>query len=295
MNRWWSYGACLFCGLLSACGDGGSSATGGAGGATTTTSTGGQGGTGGQTGAEPFRIALSVSPFTGTLFAAGATFTDGALTATTPEELESLYVAHGANELFARISTESKKTAASDDHSLDTALARAELAKTLGMPFNPELGLWAHYGDVGCQPGPDFSEYPEISIPGPWESLTVDERLPSLHDYGAIVADRILATGVTVDYWDLGNEIDLGVAGVAPEGFNCAAPYVAPDGVDPEIGAKTVLGLLTEPEPDRIAWLQQHVWPHEAKMLAAVAGGIRSIDPDARFSTHISQDRKSVV
>jgi len=92
-----------------------------------------------------------------------------------------------------------------------------------------------------------------------------------------------------VDYWDIGNEIDLGTAGIAPEGFNCVTPYVAPDGVDPEIGTKTVLGLLTEPEQDRIAWLTQHVWPHEAKLLAAVADGIRSVDPGARFSTHISQ------
>ena len=42
------------------------------------------------------------------------------------------------------------------------------------------------------------------------------------------------------------------------------------------------------PEAQRIAWLQMHLWPHEAKILAAVAEGIRSVDPHARFSTHVS-------
>ena len=42
------------------------------------------------------------------------------------------------------------------------------------------------------------------------------------------------------------------------------------------------------PENRRIAWLQAHLWPAEAKLLAAVADGIRSVDPHARFSTHVS-------
>lgn len=277
-------------GLLPACGDGSTSGSGGGGATTTTTATGGQGGAGGA-GAEPFRIALSVSPFTDVLVNAGATFTDGSVTATDAASLEALYMAHGGNELFARISTERKKTAAPDDHSLETALSRAKLSIDLGLPFNPELGLWAHYGDISCEPGPDFSEYPEIPLPGAWATLTVSQMASALHDYGASVAAEILATGVTVDFWDLGNEVDLGTAGVAPQGIqgNCSTPYVAPDAIDPEIGKQNVLDLLLLPEDQRIAWLGAHVWPHEAKLLAAVADGIRSVDPKARFATHMSQ------
>jgi arabinogalactan endo-1,4-beta-galactosidase len=50
----------------------------------------------------------------------------------------------------------------------------------------------------------------------------------------------------------------------------------------------SALNLVRMSETARIAWLQQHVWPHEAKMLAAVVEGIRSVDPQARFSTHVS-------
>ncbi len=275
-------------GAFAGCGDGSTSGSGGA--TTSGTSTAGAGGQGGSGGAEPFRIALSVSPFTDVLTKAGATFTDGSVTAKDAAGLEALYMKHGANELFARLSTERKKTAASDDHSVETALLRAKLSTELGIPFNPELGLWAHYGDISCEPGPDFSEYPEVNVPGPWATLTVDQMVSALQDYGAAVATEILATGATVDYWDLGNEVDLGTAGVAPQGIsgNCSTPYVAPDAVDPEIGKETVLGLLTSPEDQRIAWLSAHVWPHEAKLLAAVAAGIRSVAPEARFATHMS-------
>jgi hypothetical protein len=41
-------------------------------------------------------------------------------------------------------------------------------------------------------------------------------------------------------------------------------------------------------EKERIAWCQAHLWPYVGKLLAAAADGIRSVVPDARFSTHIS-------
>lgn len=257
-----------------------------------TSSSSGSGGGGGS--ATPaFRLALSVSPFSGTLVAGGAVFSDGTTTAKDVASLEAMLVAHGGNEVFARISTEKDPTTAPDDHSEATGLARAALAKSLGLPFNPELGLWSHYGDIGCEPGPDFSAYPSIQLPGPWSTLTVDQMIPALHDYGALVAKDIVATGAVVNFWDVGNEIDLGVAGVAPQGFNCAIPSPAPDGVDPAIGKQTVVALLQDAEPDRIAWLTAHVWPHEARLLAAARAGILSVVPDARFATHMSQSHSA--
>lgn len=303
-HRTWLWALLVTCCAASAaCGGGSSTGTGGAGGdASTTTGSGaasttsgsvGQGGSGG----EPFRIALSPSPFSGILLANGITFTDGVDTATDVPSLEALYVKHGANELYARVSTEKAKTAASDDHSLQTALERAEQAVALGIPFNPELGLWAHYGDVSCQPAPSFVEYPDIVLPGPWETLTIDEMAAALEAYGASVAADIAATGVTVDYWDLGNEVDFGVAGVAPQGFQdfCTTVILPPDNVDPEIGDQSVLGLLQMNEDDRIAWLTAHIWPHEAKLLGAVAKGIRGVVPGARFATHMSQSLSAKV
>jgi arabinogalactan endo-1,4-beta-galactosidase len=247
-------------------------------------------------GPTPFRVAISVSPFTELLLSTGIVYSDGKATAKTVGELQKMFVAHGANEVYARIATSRAKTPGFGDHSLDRGLMRARLAKSLGLPFNPELGLFKVYGDVRCQPAPDFSEYPELKMPEAWTSLTIDQMLPILRSYGAIVAKMILDTGVRVRTWDLGNEVDFGVAGVSPQPMPGGCDdlgsgskwYQPPDRVDPEIGKMSVLSLLKLPDAERLEWLRTHVWPYEARIFAAVAEGIRSVDPTARFSTHVS-------
>ena len=243
-----------------------------------------------------FRISMSVSPFTELTFRYGLTFTDGRVTAKTPEDLQKIFASHGANEVYARIATTQKYRTGFGDHSMDRGLERARMAKALNLPFNPELGLFNIYGDVRCQPSPDFSDYPEIKVPGVWTSLTLDQMLGVLRLYGAAAARQIVATGVKVRLWDLGNEVEFGTAGVAvqpmPGGCDDTAGgpgwYKTPDGVDPAIGKMSLGKLMQMPEGERIAWLQAHLWPHVAKILAAVAEGIRSVDPHARFSTHVS-------
>ena len=143
-----------------------------------------------------FRISVSISPFTELRLRNGVIFTDGKLTAKTPEELQKLFAAHGANEVYARIATTQHYRKGFGDHSMDRGMERARLAKTLNVPFNPELGLFDIYGDVRCQPPPDFSDYPGIKRSVPWTSLTLDEMLPVLRLYGAAAARQILSTGV---------------------------------------------------------------------------------------------------
>jgi arabinogalactan endo-1,4-beta-galactosidase len=179
---------------------------------------------------------------------------------------------------------------------MDRGLERARMAKDLGLALNPELGLFKTYGDVRCQPAPDFSDYPEIKVQGAWTSLTLEQMLPILRAYGAAAARQILSTGVQVRIWDVGNEVEFGTAGVAvapmPGGCDDVAGgpgwYRAPDKVDSAIGKMSVMELMRTPEAQRLTWLKAHLWPYEARMLAAVAEGIRSIDPNARFSTHVS-------
>jgi arabinogalactan endo-1,4-beta-galactosidase len=246
--------------------------------------------------AKDFRISVSVSPFAEVRFAGGFVFTDGKVTAKNPEELQRMFATHGANEVYARIATTQKYRIGSGDHSMERGLERARMAAALNLPFNPELGLFKIYGDIRCQPPPDFSDYQEIGIPGAWNSLTLEQMLLVLRTYGATAARQILDTGVKVRIWDIGNEVEFGIAGVAvqpmPGGCDDTAGgagwYKPSDAVDPAIGKMSAVGLVRMSDAKRIEWLQAHVWPHEAKMLAAVADGIRSVDPHARFSTHVS-------
>ena len=133
-----------------------------------------------------FRISMSVSPFTDFVFRYGITFTDGRFIAKNPQELEALFVKHGANEVYARIATTQRYRSGFGDHSMDRALVRARMAKALNLPFNPELGLFKTYGDVRCQPSPDFGDYPDIKVPGAWTSLTLAQMTAILRQYGAV-------------------------------------------------------------------------------------------------------------
>ncbi len=237
-----------------------------------------------------FRVALSVSPFTEQVLSSGARLTDGERTAASVREVQELFREHGATEVFVRFCTARETAPQVDAQSLSDGLERCRMAADLGLALNPEFGLWANYGDVLRQPGPDFSQYPELEVPGPWAELTVDQMCRALHGYGALVAREVRETGAQVEFWDIGNEVDLGIAGVAPRpiGGAEASGYQPPDRVDPEIGRRAVTDLIRLPVDERIDWLQRHVWPHEARLLAAFAEGITTVVPDARFSTHLS-------
>jgi arabinogalactan endo-1,4-beta-galactosidase len=239
-----------------------------------------------QAGCARFRVSLSVSPFTEAVLGAVA-LADGRRRASMVREAQRLFNRHGATEVFMRVATLRNARDADAEYGFARAIERARLAANLGMPLNPELGLWAIYGDITHQPPPDFSDYPSIQLPGPWLSLTLAQMEDALRQYGALVARQILSTGVDVNYWDLGNEVEWGVAGVAIRSFNQAG-YSSPTAIDPAIGQMPAVQLLSMPEADRIAWLQQHLWPYVGRLLAATAQGVASVDHRARFSTHLA-------
>jgi arabinogalactan endo-1,4-beta-galactosidase len=237
-----------------------------------------------------FRNSLSVSPFTEAVLS--ATVLEGPRrSASTLAGVQRIFDQAGATEMYARVATVDEATN-NTGGGATRAIERARLAKSLGLPFNPELGLWAYYGDIALQPSPDFRDYPDIVLPGPWVSLTIDQMADAMRKYGRAVARQILSTGVDVNVWDLGNEIEFGLAGVAIASFSTSDShgwtYQSPDAVNPAIGTKTVYDMFAMTESDRNNWLAANLWPYVGKLLVAVADGIRSVDRHARFATHTS-------
>lgn len=242
-----------------------------------------------------FRTSLSVSPFIEVVLKT-VTLSDGVHRASTMRGVQQLYNTHGATEVYARIAT--SKDAPVGDSNLGWAsqLSRARLARDLGMPFNPEIMLDGTYGDASnYQDPPIFDSYPEIRLPGPWLSLTLEQMLPPMRQYGAMVAKQILNTGVRVNYWDLGNEVENGISGVCVYPLFPITNYQPPNRVDPLIGTQSTAGFVAEGERVRIAFCQQHLWPYVARLLAAARDGIRSVDRSAKFSTHISDFAQSTT
>ena len=121
---------------------------------------------------ERFRVALSVSPFSGYAFQKGYTYTAGNLTANNREDLERMYISSGATEMYARIATkryptENNMVNGEEDsnanyHTLEQGLELAHMAAKLKIPLNPELMLAYTYMDMDRQQAPNFEEYPEI-------------------------------------------------------------------------------------------------------------------------------------
>ena len=241
------------------------------------------------TAAAPFRAALSLNPGVEGLLDKGLVYRDGRRTARTLRELQALFVAHGSREVYARMGTSRLLPIGGRNSGIASTLARARLSRELGLAFNPELLLCGVYGDVAGQPAPDFSAYPQIRLRKPWHEVGIEEMADAMRIYGAIAAREILDTGAKVSKWDIGNEVEFGIAGVAIHvPGNRFGPYLAPDAVDPEIGKMTQPRFFGMQQADQLSWASTHLWPHVARIMTAVAEGIRQVDPVARFATHTS-------
>ena len=266
---------------------------------------------------EPFRVALSLSPFTLNQFDAGYTFKVGDKTATTPADLQKIYQSLGSTEMYVRLATKRHKTYNADGtlnnttdgkkdenanvHTFDQVMQTCRIAASLNIPINPEIMCAYIYMDMDGTQAPRFykSDYPELynSTKHPefakilkngeakWEELTLDEICKVLEIYGEFVADSILATGATVNDWNLGNEANFGFAGIGigtPNSFDQTLAKAGP--------MKRYMSSLFS-----LWWLKKHVWSHNAKQYAALKRGIlqgyKNAGKDAsnvKFSTHIA-------
>ncbi|MBR6422735.1 glycosyl hydrolase 53 family protein [bacterium] len=253
---------------------------------------------------EPFRVALSLSPFSLNQFEDGYSFKVGEETAATPEELQSIYKNLGSTEMYVRIATkrhvtrnddgtldnivDGKEDENSNVHTFDQAIELCKIAAELDMPINPEI-MCAHiYMDMDRQEAPNFDEYPEFNelMNGKkWSELSLDEVKAVLKAYGKFVAGEFIDAGCTVNNWNIGNEANNGFAGIG-------------------IGMKTAVNPELEDASDlmkftgslfSVYWLKEHLWNYEAKAMAAVKEGVleayaeKGLDASGlKFSTHIA-------
>ena len=268
-----------------------------------------------QINSDPFRVALSLSPFTLNQFEDGYTFKVGNQTATTPADLQKIYQSLGSTEMYVRLATKRHKTYNPDGtldnttdgkkdenanvHTFDQVMQTCRIAASLNIPINPEVMCAYIYMDMDGTQAPRFykSDYPELYATNPtwarilkngeakWEELSLEDICTVLEIYGEFVGDSILATGATVNDWNLGNEANFGFAGIGigmPNSFDKKLAKAGP--------MKRYMSSLFS-----LWWLKNHVWKYEAQTLAAVQRGIRKSYAKAgkdaskvKFSTHIA-------
>lgn len=240
----------------------------------------------GETDNEEFRIALSLGQDIDDYLEQGVKYKIGDKLIDSKIDLEKADIDAGATEMFVRIATKRY-----DDgdlsvdgyhaaiHNLETCLETCEIAAELDIPINPEIMCAYTYMDGFTPQGPDFSDYPEIDKPDKeWSEYTLDEMCSVLEQYGELVAEEVLATGCTVEYWNLGNEANFGFAGVTV-GLETA--------VNPELATKSVYDMYAL---DHIGadYLKENVCKYNAQMMSALADGIKKVQPDAKFGTHVA-------
>ena len=264
--------------------------------------------------AHDFRVALSLSPFTLNQFEAGYTFKVGDKTATTPAQLQQIYKDLGSTEMYVRLATKRHKTYNPDGtldnttdgkkdenanvHTFDQVMQTCRIAASLNIPINPEVMCAYIYMDMDGTQAPRFykSDYPELYAKpefaaimkngeAKWEELSLDEICTVLEYYGEFVADSILATGATVNDWNLGNEANFGFAGIGIGTPNSFDQTLARAGQ-----MKRYMSSLFS-----LWWLKKHVWCYNVKQYAALKKGIlkayekRHMDAsNVKFSTHIA-------
>ena len=247
---------------------------------------------------EGFRVALSLSPFSLNQFEQGYSFVIGDSIATTPEQLQSIYRSLGSTEMYVRIATKRHVTAENTTdgepdenanvHTFDQGIRLCQIAAALNIPINPEIMCAYTYMDMDRVQKPRFEEYPEIYAlqnGKEWSELSLDEICVVLEAYGEFVADAILATGCTVNNWNLGNEANFGFAGVGM-GTETA--------VDAKLGKASAMKRYMA-SVFSTWWLKKHVWAYNVKEFAAIKSGIlkayekRNLDAShVKFSTHIA-------
>ena len=261
---------------------------------------------------DDFRVALSLSPFTLNQFDQGYTFKIGDQTATTPAELQQIYQSLGSTEMYVRLATKRHKTYNPDGtldnttdgkpdenanvHTFDQVMQTCRIAASLNIPINPEVMCAYIYMDMDGTQAPRFyeSDYPELYAKPEfadimrgkeWKDLSLDEICKVLEIYGEFVGDSILATGCTVNDWNLGNEANFGFAGIGIGTPNSFDQKLAKAGQ-----LKRYMSSLFS-----LWWLKKHVWCYNVQQYAALQKGIlkayqkAGIDAsNVKFSTHIA-------
>lgn len=108
----------------------------------------------------------------------------------------------------------------------------------------------------------DWSDYVKQPAPEEWRKLSVDDRAKAIEAYAERVAKRFKDDGITVDTFEIGNEIDFGICGVFEEEW---------------------------PKRMSLDYMRAKIWPDSARLIAAAERGVRKINPDAKFILHLTQ------
>ena len=155
-----------------------------------------------------------------------------------------LFADNGANSFRLRLWVGEE-----GESKLDYATDLAQRALQAGLQPYLVLFLTEDWADVNKQPAP-----------AAWAEMSLYERAEAIRQYSYETAQHFLDEGITMDFYEIGNEIDYGICGVFAD---------------------------TTHARDASS-LRSTIWPDEAHLIQAAIEGVKKADPDARILLHIA-------
>jgi arabinogalactan endo-1,4-beta-galactosidase len=155
-----------------------------------------------------------------------------------------LLAANGANAFRLRLFVGEK-----GEFKLDFATELAKRAAQTGLKPYLILFLSDDWSDVNKQPAP-----------AEWADLTLEERAEAIRKYSNETVQHFIHQGIKMDFYEIGNEIDYGIAGVFADTRHPRDPHS----------------------------LRQSIWVNEAFLIKAAIEGVRTADPEAKILLHIA-------
>lgn len=135
-----------------------------------------------------------------------------------------------------------------------------------GLRYATEMALRAQ--KCGIKPlvvvflSEDWADYVKQPAPAVWKELSFDDKVKAVEAYAERVTRHFAESGVVVEEFEIGNEIDFGICGEFEE----------------EWGKRV-----------SVEYMQARIWPRVATIVRAAQAGIRKVSPDAKFVLHLTQ------
>ncbi len=155
-----------------------------------------------------------------------------------------LLAANGANAFRLRLFVGEK-----GESKLEYATELAQRVTQIGLKPYLVMFLTDDWADVNKQPAP-----------AEWDDLTLEERGEAIRRYSNKTVQHFIQQDITMDFYEIGNEIDYGIAGVFADTKHARDSHT----------------------------LRQSIWADEAFLLKAAIEGVRTADQKAKILLHIA-------
>ncbi len=108
----------------------------------------------------------------------------------------------------------------------------------------------------------DWADFVKQPVPIVWKSLVPEKKLAAVESYTESVVNYMAKNGVSIDTFEIGNEIDFGICGEFEKEW---------------------------PKRVSLDYMRTLIWPRMAPILKAAEVGVLKAQPKAKFILHLSQ------